>query len=131
MPVRKRASLVFFLLFLVGCGFALASDIYPVDWSRVRAETLDHYTHLLRIDTTNPPGNETKAANYVKLVLDREGIPGQLFSLDPARANVVARLKGNGSKKPILVMGHTDTVGVQREKWSVDPFAALRKDGFI
>ena len=54
-----------------------------------------------------------------------------MFALEPTRASVVARIKGNGSKKPILVMGHSDTVGVQRENWSVDPFAAIRKNGFI
>src|SRR5713226_10020230 len=110
---------------------AFAADRYPVDWSKVSRETLEHYTRLLRIDTTNPPGNETKAAEYIKSVLEREGIPAALVALDPARANLVARLKGNGSKKPILVMGHLDTVGVQREKWAVDPFGAIRKDGFI
>ena len=110
---------------------AFAADPYSVDWSKVNPETLEHYTHLLRIDTTNPPGNESKAAEYVKSVLEHEGIPVELFALEPARANLVARLKGSGSKKPILVMGHLDTVGVQREKWSVDPFAAIRKDGFI
>jgi len=119
------------LLIATAIAPALGSEQHHVAWNKVHAETIEHYTHLLRIDTTNPPGNETKAASYLKGVLDRAGIPAQLFSLDPARANLVARLKGNGSKKPILVMGHTDTVGVQREKWSVDPFAAIRKDGFI
>lgn len=121
------APLVFLL---TGCA-AAAGERYPVDWDRVHPETLEHYTHVLRIDTSNPPGNETRIAVYVKSVLEREGIPAQLFALEPARANVVARLKGNGSKKPILVMGHSDTVGVERERWSVDPFAAIRKDGFI
>ena len=120
-------------LFLLATALvpAFAADRYAVDWSKINAETLEHYTHLLRMDTTNPPGNETKAAEYVKSVLEHEGIPAELFALEPARANLVARLKGNGSKKPILVMGHLDTVGVQREKWSVDPFGAIRKDGFI
>jgi acetylornithine deacetylase/succinyl-diaminopimelate desuccinylase-like protein len=68
---------------------------------------------------------------YLKKVLDREGIPYEVFAMEPDRANLVARLKGNGSKKPVIVMGHTDTVGVQREKWTVDPFAALRKNGFV
>ena len=86
---------------------------------------------LIQIDTSNPPGNETKAAEYLKKVFDAEGIPAQIFALDPARANVVARLKGNGSKRPILILGHTDVVGVQREKWPVDPFAAVLKDGYI
>jgi acetylornithine deacetylase/succinyl-diaminopimelate desuccinylase-like protein len=119
-------------LVLLFIGSALgAAERYPVDWDKLQLETLEHYTHVLRIDTSNPPGNETRVATYVKSVLDREGIPAQLFALDPTRANVVARIKGNGSKKPILVMGHSDTVGVQRERWSVDPFAAIRKDGFI
>ena len=108
-----------------------ASGPYSIDWNKVHTETIEHFIHVLRIDTSNPPGNETKVGSYVKSVLDREGIPAELFALDPARANVVARIRGNGSKKPILIMGHSDTVGVQRERWSVDPFAAIRKDGFL
>src|SRR4029077_18945208 len=120
------------LALLAPAGSALmASGRNAIHWDKVHAETLEHFTHVLRIDTSNPPGNETRVASYVKSVLDREGIPAELFALDPTRANVVARIKGNGSKKPILIMGHSDTVGVQREKWSVDPFAAIRKDGFI
>ncbi|MEJ7604718.1 MAG: M20/M25/M40 family metallo-hydrolase, partial [Bryobacteraceae bacterium] len=64
-------------------------------------------------------------------MLEAEGIAIKTFALDPARMNLVARIKGNSSKRPILLMGHTDVVGVQREKWTVDPFAAIRKDGFI
>jgi len=64
-------------------------------------------------------------------MLDREGIPSQTFALDPARANLVARIKGSGARRPILIMGHTDVVGVQRERWSVDPFAALNKNGVV
>ena len=110
---------------------ALAAEPYAVDWKQLQPEILDYYTSLIRIDTSNPPGNETRAVDYLKPILDREGIPYQVFALDANRANLVARIKGNGSKKPILLMGHTDVVGVQREKWPVDPFAALRKDGFI
>jgi acetylornithine deacetylase/succinyl-diaminopimelate desuccinylase-like protein len=110
---------------------ALAADRFPVDWTKINPELLEHYSDLVRIDTSNPPGNETKAVNYVKAVLDREGVPNQVFALQPDRANLVARLKGNGSKRPIIVMGHLDVVGVQREKWPVDPFAAVRKDGYI
>jgi acetylornithine deacetylase/succinyl-diaminopimelate desuccinylase-like protein len=110
---------------------ALAADRFPVDWTKINPELLEHYSDLIRIDTSNPPGNETKAVNYVKAILDREGVPNQVFALQPDRANLVARLKGNGSKRPIIVMGHLDVVGVQREKWPVDPFAAIRKDGYI
>ena len=110
---------------------AAAAAATAPDWNQVAPELIQHYTALLRIDTSNPPGNETAAAKYVQSVLEREGIAAKLFALDPARANLVARLKGNGTKRPLLIMGHTDVVGVQREKWTVDPFAGLRKDGYI
>ena len=102
-----------------------------VDWDKVKAETLLHYQSVVRINSTNPPGNETSVVNYLKGVLDREGISNQVFALEPGRANLVARLKGNGRKRPILILGHTDTVGVQPEVWPVDPFGAVRKDGYI
>jgi acetylornithine deacetylase/succinyl-diaminopimelate desuccinylase-like protein len=108
-----------------------ARERYAGPWDQVQSETLEHFQALLRIDTTNPPGDETRVAEYLKKVLEREGISVDLLALDPKRANLVARIRGNGSKRPILVMGHTDVVGVQREKWSVDPFAAVRKDGYI
>lgn len=108
-----------------------AADKYTVDWDRLQPEILEHYSNLIRIDTSSPPGNETKAAEYLKGVLEREGIPAQIYELEHGRGNVLARLKGNGSKRPFLIMGHLDVVGVQREKWTVDPFVALRKDGYI
>ena len=109
----------------------LAAEHHEVDWAKVATETINHFTALLRIDTSNPPGNETEAAKYIERVLKKEGIPSKLYALEPDRANLVARIRGNGSKKPLLVMGHTDVVGVQRERWSVDPFGGVRKDGFI
>ena len=57
------------------------------------------------MDTSSPPGNETPVAEYLKQVLEREGISARLLALDPKRANLVARLRGNGSKRPVLVMG--------------------------
>ena len=108
-----------------------AQERYPVDWQAVAAESMEHFSTLLRTDTSNPPGNETAAARYLQRVLQQEGIEAELFALDPTRANLVARIRGNGSKQPILVMGHTDVVGVQRDNWSVDPFAAVAEDGYI
>lgn len=126
---RCRRSAAALLIF--AASLYAADDRYRVDWERVEPEIVEHFSNLLRIDTQNPPGNETKAVRYIQSALDREGIPSKVFALEPERANLVVRLKGNGSKKPILVMGHTDVVGVQREKWTVDPFAAIQKNGFI
>jgi len=103
----------------------------PPDMHENRLDAVGLAQDLIRINTSNPPGNETAVVNYVKEALDREGIPYKIFAQEPGRANLVARLKGNGSKRPILIMGHTDTVGVQPEKWPVDPFGAVRKDGYI
>lgn len=110
---------------------AAVAQVPHVDWKKYNEETLRHYRALLQIDTSNPPGNETKAVDYLKKVLEADGIPLKIFALEADRANLVARIKGNGKKRPILVMGHTDVVGVQREKWPVDPFGAVLKDSYI
>src|SRR5437879_7617201 len=87
-----------------------------------RAEAVRFLTDLVKIDTSNPPGNEVKAANYIKSVLDKEGIPSEVFESAQGRGNLVARLKGNGSKRPLMLMGHLDVVGGERDRWTVDPF---------
>jgi len=124
-----RTGLLACLLLLPLC--LPAEPRSAVSWRKVNAETLRHFTALLRMDTSNPPGNETAAAKYLAAVLEREGIPMKLLALEPARANLVARIQGNGSARPIAILGHTDVVGAQRAKWSVDPFGAVRKNGFI
>jgi acetylornithine deacetylase/succinyl-diaminopimelate desuccinylase-like protein len=118
----KRVSLVLILMYPACAQTA-------IQWDQQKVEILKHYRDLIRIDTR--AGNETKAVDYIRQVLDAEGIPSQTFAQDPARANIVARLKGNGSKRPLLILAHTDVVGVQTEKWPVDPFGAVIKDGFV
>lgn len=125
--MRNTLALLILLLPVVVNG----QDRYLVDWETVGEESINHLIDLVQINTSNPPGNETEAANYVKAALAAEGIESEMFALDPARANLVARVKGNGSKRPILIMGHTDVVGVQAEKWTEDPFGGLRRDGWI
>jgi acetylornithine deacetylase/succinyl-diaminopimelate desuccinylase-like protein len=110
---------------------AAAQQPYTVNWGELRPEIVHYFTQLIRIDTSNPPGNETKAAKAIQALLQGEGIAASLFAADPARANLVARVKGDGSKRPILLLGHTDVVGVQRDHWSVDPFAAIQRNGVI
>jgi acetylornithine deacetylase/succinyl-diaminopimelate desuccinylase-like protein len=117
-----------FLLLLAG---TLAAQTKLIDWGQQQAEILRHYRALVQLDTSNPPGNETLAVEYLKKILEDEGITTKTFALDPNRANIVARLKGNGTKRPLLILAHTDVVGVQREKWPVDPFGAVLKDGYI
>ena len=110
--------------------FAAALQAQAIDWNRLRPEILQRFQDLIRIDTSSPPGNETKAVDYVCRVLESEGIPCKVFAMEPSRANAVARIRGNGRKRPLLVLAHTDVVGVQREKWPVDPFGGVLKGGY-
>jgi acetylornithine deacetylase/succinyl-diaminopimelate desuccinylase-like protein len=103
------------------------------NWPEIEAETMRHFQALLRMNTADPPGTEREAVEYMKQILEREGIPVQVFSLpnEPNRPNLVARLKGNGSKRPILIMGHTDVVNVDPAKWTFPPFSATRDGGYV
>jgi len=125
--MRQLAS----LLLLILPALAAGQDRYLIDWDEVGEEAVNHLVELVQINTSNPPGNETEVANYLQAALAAEGIDSEMFALDPARANLVARIKGNGSKRPILIMGHTDVVGVQADRWTEEPFGGTRKDGFI
>ncbi len=95
------------------------------------AETLKHFQALLQRDTSSPPGNEIRAVEYLKQVLDAERIPYQVFAKDPQRPNLVVRIKGSGKKRPVLVMGHTDVVTVDPKKWTFPPFAGTIDGGYV
>ena len=89
---------------------------------------------LIKINTTNPPGNEQAAAKYVLTVLQKDGITGEELLLAPGRSAVVARLRSTAMADPsraLLLVAHLDVVGVDRAKWTVDPFAAVIKDGYL
>jgi acetylornithine deacetylase/succinyl-diaminopimelate desuccinylase-like protein len=86
---------------------------------------------LIRLDTTNPPGNETRAAQYLGRVAEAEGIASELLGSDPQRLNFVARLPGTGARKPLLLIAHTDVVPAEIERWSISPFGGARREGFI
>jgi acetylornithine deacetylase/succinyl-diaminopimelate desuccinylase-like protein len=92
-------------------------------------ETVKLLQGLIRIDTSNPPGNESAAANYVANILHANGIEPTVIEIFPGRGNVVARIKGNGNAAPLLLYSHTDVVPVERDKWSVNPFGGEIKDG--
>lgn len=125
--IRLTFRLLFVALLL---GQLLAAQASP-DFNKAHDEALKFLVDLVKIDTSNPPGNETRAAEYIKSVLAAEGIQAQIYESAPGRGSIVARLKGNGKKKPLLLMGHLDVVGVERDKWTVDPFAAIIKDGYL
>src|SRR3954447_4415381 len=124
------AALLAAATLLAPFGFAQGRQA-ELDWKALEGETMRHYQAVLRLDTTNPPGNEHLIVDYLKQVLDAEGIPSQIFALDPNRSNLVARLKGNGTRRPLLIMGHTDDVTVDASKWKFPPFSATRDGGYV
>lgn len=102
-----------------------------LNWVAVEREVTQHLQNLIRIDTTNPPGNELPAAEYVAQVLRGEGIAAEVLESVPGRGNVVARLKGDDSARPLLLMSHLDVVPAESDKWAHPPFAAELVDGMI
>lgn len=108
-----------------------SSQLKDIEWDVVGDEVITYLRNLLRLDTRNPPGNETLAAEYLRGILELEGIVCEVVGPGPDRGTIVARLKGDGSAPPLLLMSHTDVVAVESEKWTHDPFAAEIDDGFI
>ncbi|HWZ33847.1 MAG TPA: M20/M25/M40 family metallo-hydrolase, partial [Bryobacteraceae bacterium] len=114
---------------LVFLNVTLAVMAQSIDWTKVNDEAMRHLQALVQVDSSN--GNETRVVDYVKKVFDAEGIPSVVVSKDPSRANLIARIKGNGSKKPLLIMGHSDTVKVDPAKWTIPPFSGARSGGYV
>jgi acetylornithine deacetylase/succinyl-diaminopimelate desuccinylase-like protein len=110
---------------------ALGAQSPPSNWDAVNAEALDTLQRYIRINTTVPPGDVIKAADLLTSILEREGIPVQRFNSGEGRSIVVARLKGSGPSKPILLLNHMDVVPADASRWSRDPFGAEIADGKI
>jgi acetylornithine deacetylase/succinyl-diaminopimelate desuccinylase-like protein len=102
----------------------------PTD-SALSDSAVRHLAELIRIDTTNPPGNETPAAEYLASMLSAAGLAPKLVGADPRRMNVVARVKGSGAKPPLLLAAHTDVVPVERAMWKHEPFGGEIHDGYL
>jgi len=101
-----------------------------IDWNAVRQETLGHLSSLIRIDTSNPPGNEKPAVDYLREQLDSAGVETTVLEMDPQRPNLVARIRGDSSKGPLLLLTHLDVVPAAGT-WSHEPFGGEIVDGFV
>src|SRR6516225_6084912 len=108
-----------------------SSQLRNIEWDVIGDEVITYLRNLLRLDTRNPPGNETLAAEYLRGILEQERIACEVVGPSPDRGTIVARLKGDGSAPPLLLMSHTDVVAVEPDKWTHDPFAAEIADDFI
>ncbi|RME83370.1 MAG: M20/M25/M40 family metallo-hydrolase [Caldilineae bacterium] len=103
----------------------------PCLWSAATMDPVIHLQNLIRCNTTNPPGNEIVAARYLADVLSRAGYAPVVLESAPGRGNVVARYKGDGSKRPLLLYNHLDVVPAEAEHWSHDPFAGVIDRGMV
>jgi acetylornithine deacetylase/succinyl-diaminopimelate desuccinylase-like protein len=97
----------------------------------VEDEVTKILSDLIRIDTTNPPGNETAAAKYVAEYLRRDGFDCTVRESTPSRGNVITRLRGCGEKPSLMLLSHLDVVAANRDEWSVPPFGGVVRDGFV
>jgi acetylornithine deacetylase/succinyl-diaminopimelate desuccinylase-like protein len=134
MPIRRSLASIA-LVSLLSASAAAQQRTSPIDWTALTTETVNTLSDYIKVNTTDPPGNELEAARFLKRILDREGIEARILDtaeLKPAgRANLYARLKGNGTKKAIALVHHMDVVPVTPSAWSVDPFGGTVKDGYI
>src|SRR6266852_6335321 len=113
---------------------APSASAHSTDTAALSREALVWLAQLIQINTTNPPGNEQAAAKYIAGILEKEGIAPELLEVATGRSAVVARLRSSAISDPsraLLLVAHMDVVGAERARWSVDPFGAVMKDGYI
>jgi acetylornithine deacetylase/succinyl-diaminopimelate desuccinylase-like protein len=104
-----------------------------IDWDAWTEQATEWLSEYLRVDTVNPPGNETRACEWIGRILEAEGIPYEtVHPNDPSRATLVARLPGTGERgKALILLNHTDVVPFERDQWTVDPMGGEVHDGFV
>src|SRR5256884_2438553 len=100
-------------------------------WRAVGREAAALLSQYVAINTTNPPGNELQTANWLKAVLAREGIEAEVFEPRPGKANLYARIKGEGNARPLILLNHMDVVLATPEYWKVHPFSGSVQDGYL
>ena len=129
--IRSRfvASTALFALVVVSAGVPVwAAD---PDWRRLGGEAADVLSDVIRIDTQNPPGGETAAANALARKLAAEGIAADVIESAPDRGNLYARLAGSGRGRPIILLAHLDVVPADARAWRVPPFGGIREHGYV
>jgi acetylornithine deacetylase/succinyl-diaminopimelate desuccinylase-like protein len=130
------AALLILALAVPATMLAQGSEAVPpgqlrIDWNQVNAEATRWLAEYIRIDTSNPPGNETRGVDWFKQILQAEGTPYETAEGAPGRGNIVARLKGTGKEPALILLSHIDVVPVERKSWTVDPFRGEIKDGYL
>ena len=103
-----------------------------IDWDAWTEQATEWLSEFIRVDTVNPPGNESRACEWLGRILDAEGIPFQTYDPGNGRTSLVARLAGDGSRgRALILLNHTDVVPFERDQWTVDPLGGEVHDGFV
>ncbi len=135
-----RAGRIVFIMFLMAWAVLAApgaraqSPMANPDLGKLSDEAQIWLSDLVRINTVNPPGNEAVVAKYISAIFQKEGISNEVIEMAPGRSIVVARLQAGplpNASSALLLVAHQDTVGVDSKKWTVDPFMAALRDGYI
>ena len=126
LSIMFRMTLL--VVFLSGNGLTAEKSLSADTLEQEAVSLLSRY---IQIDTTNPPGNETKAAQFFKETFDREGIEARIIESAPGRGNIYARLRGSGAKKAVILLNHMDVVPADGNLWKEAPFSGSLKDGYI
>ena len=109
----------------------VSGGVREIDWDATTNEVVDLLSRYIRVNTSNPPGNESAAVEFLEPILAAEGILTERYEPVPGRESLRAVLRGDGSAAPLILLNHTDVVPVEHEFWSVDPFAGLVQDGYV
>jgi Peptidase family M20/M25/M40 len=120
---------------MVGRGLVLWTSFgaalwgQQIRWPPYQDEAVRLLQEYLRVDTQNPPGNELSGAQFFHRLFDQAGIPNTIYEFEPGRANVYARLKGDGSQRPLILLNHLDTVRADSSQWKAPPLSGQILDG--
>lgn len=131
MNLKKRIGLLLIVILFVQMPALSHGADGTLDWKALEDEAVTLLSRYIQIDTTNPPGNEIKAAEFFKEIFERAGIEVRIIESAPGRGNVYARLPGDGSKKALVLLNHMDVVPADAKLWKEAPFSGLIKDGVI
>lgn len=122
-------------LMLLGLTFLLATALPASggepDWAAYEKLAVEQMVRYLQLDTSNPPGNELRTASFFRDWFAAEGIPVEVFEIAPGRVNLIARLKGSGTHRPLILLNHMDVVTAVPSRWRVDPFSGALLDGYV
>jgi acetylornithine deacetylase/succinyl-diaminopimelate desuccinylase-like protein len=129
--VRRAAGTAAAATLAVLLASAAGARAADIDWAEVERQATDFLSAYIQINTTNPPGNETAAAQFLADHFRKAGLDAETFEAAPGRGSVLARLKGSGGGRPVILLNHLDVVPANPDGWDVPPFSGTVREGYV